>query len=112
MIGKFKFIKNLIKKVGNFISNVATSNVVKNAVNKIGPAVGYIPFIGRAAEKMVKNIPNNYDQFGKLIYNIGDGKNVIKSLDNYNNNTSFGAPFSGLAMGGSLINTIKNSSNK
>lgn len=111
MIGKFKFIKNLIKNVGNFISNVATNNVVKNAVNKIGPAVGAIPFIGRAAEKMIKNIPNNYDQFGKLIYNIGDGKNVIKSLDNYNKNTSFGAPFSGLAIGGSLINSIKNTTN-
>ena len=107
MIGKLKFIKNLVKNVGKFISNVANSNFVKNAVNKIGPAAGFIPVVGGIAEKMIKNIPNNYDQFGKLIYNIGDGKNVIKSLDNYNKNTSFGAPFSGLAMGGSLINSIK-----
>ena len=112
MIGKFKFIKNLIKNVGNFISNVATSKIVNSVVNKLAPAAGFIPVVGRVAEKMIKNIPNNYDQFGKLIYNIGDGKNVIKSLDNYNKNTSFGAPFSGLAIGGSLINTIKNSSNK
>ena len=112
MIGKLKFIKNLIKNVGKFISNVATSKFVNSVVNKIGPAAGFIPVVGGIAEKMIKNIPNNYDQFGKLIYNIGDGKNVIKSLDNYNKNTSFGAPFSGLAIGGSLINSIKNSSNK
>ena len=112
MIGKLKFIKNLIKNVGKFISNVATSKFVNNVVNKIGPAAGFIPVVGGIAEKMIKNIPNNYDQFGKLIYNIGDGKNVIKSLDNYNKNTSFGAPFSGLAISGSLINSIKNSSNK
>ena len=111
MIGKLKFIKNLIKNVGNFISNVATSKIVNSVVNKLAPAASFIPVVGRIAEKMVKNIPNNYDQFGKLIYNIGDGKNVIKSLDNYNKNTSFGAPFSGLAIGGSLINTIKNTTN-
>ena len=79
---------------------------------KLDQLLGSIPVVGRIAEKMIKNIPNNYDQFGKLIYNIGDGKNVIKSLDNYNKNTSFGAPFSGLAISGSLINSIKNSSNK
>ena len=112
MIRKLKFIKNLIKNVGKFISNVATSKFVNSVVNKIGPAAGFIPVVGRIAEKMIKNIPNNYDQFGKLIYNICDGKNVIKSLDNYNKNTSFGAPFSGLAISGSLINSIKNSSNK
>ena len=112
MIGKLKFIKNLIKNVGKFISNVATSKFVNSVVNKIGPAAGFIPVVGGIAEKMIKNIPNNYDQFGKLIYNIVDGKNVIKSLDNYNKNTSFGAPFSGLAISGSLINSIKNSSNK
>ena len=112
MIGKLKFIKNIIKNVGNFISNVATSKFVNSVVNKIGPAAGFIPVVGGIAEKMIKNIHNNYDQFGKLIYNIGDGKNVIKSLDNYNKNTSFGAPFSGLAISGSLINSIKNSSNK
>lgn len=77
MIGKLKFIKNLIKNIGNFISNVATSKIVNSVVNKLAPAASFIPVVGRVAEKMIKNIPNNYDQFGKLIYNIGDGKKML-----------------------------------
>ena len=51
MIGKLKFIKNLIKNIGKFISNVATSKFVNNVVNKIGPAAGFIPVVGGLLKK-------------------------------------------------------------
>ena len=40
---------------------------------------------------------------------IGEGKNVLQSLSNYEQNTSFvGRPFNGIAIGGSLLNKIIN----
>ena len=67
----------------------------------------FVPF--SVVEKTIDNIPQNVGGFGTLLTDIGEGKNVLQSLSNYEQNTSFvGRPFNGIAIGGSLLNKIIN----
>ena len=107
-IGKFKLIKKLLKFAGNGINKIANSKVVRKIIEPVSAVAGLIPVVGSVVEKAIDNIPKNVGGFGTLLSDIGEGKNVLQSLSNYEQNTSFvGRPFNGIAIGGSLLNKIK-----
>lgn len=107
-IGKFKLIKKLLKFAGSGINKIANSKVVRKIIEPVSAIAGLIPVVGSVVEKAIDDIPKNVRGFGTLLSDIGEGKNVLQSLSNYEQNTSFvGRPFNGIAIGGSLLNKIK-----
>ena len=113
-IGKFKLIKKLLEFAGSGINKIANSKVVRKLIEPVSAVAGLIPVVGSVVEKAIDNIPKNVGGFGTLLTDIGEGKNVLQSLSNYEQNTSFvGRPFNGIAIGGSLLNKIidKNDNN-
>ena len=99
-IGKFKLIKKLLKFAGSGINKIANSKVVKKLIEPVSAVTGLILVVGSVVE---------IGRFGTLLTDIGEGKNVLQSLSNYEQNTSFvGRPFNGIAIGGSLLNKIIN----
>ena len=107
-IGKFKLIKKLLKFAGSGINKIA-SKVVKKIIEPVSAVAGLIPVVGSVVEKAIDDITQNIGRFGTLLTDIGEGKNVLQSLSNYEQNTSFvGRPFNGIAIGGSLLNKIIN----
>ena len=108
-IGKFKLIKKLLKFAGSGINKIANSKVVRKIIEPVSAIAGLIPVVGSVVEKAIDDIPKNVREFGTLLTDIGEGKNVLQSLSNYEQNTSFvGRPFNGIAIGGSLLNKIIN----
>ena len=108
-IGKFKLIKKLLKFAGSGINKIANSKVVRKLIEPVSAVTGLIPVVGSVVEKAIDDIPKNVGRFGTLLSDIGEGKNVLQSLSNYEQNTSFvGRPFNGIAIGGSLLNKIIN----
>lgn len=108
-IGKFKLIKKLLKFAGSGINKIANSKVVRKIIEPVSAIAGLIPVVGSVVEKAIDDIPKNVREFGTLLSDIGEGKNVLQSLSNYEQNTSFvGRPFNGIAIGGSLLNKIIN----
>ena len=108
-IGKFKLIKKLLKFAGNGINKIANSKVVKKLIEPVSAVAGLIPVVGSFVEKAIDDIPQNIGRFGTLLTDIGEEKNVLQSLSNYEQNTSFvGRPFNGFAIGWSLLNKIIN----
>ena len=108
-IGKFKLIKKLLEFAGSGINKIANSKVVKKLIEPVSAVAGLIPVVGSVVEKAIDDIPQNIGRFGTLLTDIGEEKNVLQSLSNYEQNTSFvGRPFNGFAIGGSLLNKIIN----
>ena len=108
-IGKFKLIKILLQFAGNGINKIANSKVVRKIIEPVSAVAGLIPVVGSVVEKAIDNIPKNVGRFGTLLTDIGEEKNILQSLSNYEQNTSFvGRPFNGIAIGGSLLNKIIN----
>lgn len=108
-IGKFKLIKKLLKFAGSGINKIANSKVVRKIIEPVSAIAGLIPVVGSVVEHAIDDIPQNIGGFGTLLTDIGEGKNVLQSLSNYEQNTSFvGRPFNGIAIGGSLLNKIIN----
>ena len=108
-IGKFKLIKKLLEFAGSGINKIANSKVVRKIIEPVSAVAGLIPVVGSVVEKAIDDIPKNVGGFGTLLTDIGEGKNVLQSLSNYEQNTSFvGRPFNGIAIGGSLLNKIIN----
>ena len=86
-IGKFKLIKKLLKFAGSGINKIANSKVVKKLFEPVSAVSGLIPVVGSVVEHAIDNIPQNVGGFGTLLSDIGEGKNVLQSLSNYEQNT-------------------------
>ena len=82
-IGKFKLIKKLLKFAGSGINKIANSKVVRKIIEPVSAVAGLIPVVGSVVEKAIDDIPQNIGGFGTLLSDIGEGKNVLQSLSNY-----------------------------
>ena len=83
MIGKFK----IMKKIGNFIKNIASNKTLNKLVQPVATLGSMIPIAGPFVEKAIENAPTTIYEFGNALTGIGEGKKLTDVLHNYYNNT-------------------------
>ena len=82
-------VKNMFKCVCNSIKNIVNSKFV-NWINKLLVGeVELIHVVGGISIKVIENIKKNGNEFGTLLTDIWNCKNIIRRIDNYYENSSF-----------------------
>ena len=102
-------VKNMSKYVGNCIKNIINSKFVNGIIKPLAGEYELIHVVGGISIKEIENIQNNGNTLGTLLTDIGNYKNIIRSIDNYYEHSLFVCrQFQGLIISGKIDDKIIN----